>query len=155
MFLFLLPIYPIYYNTNMCHQNMCVHYEQNMKSEEFMLNKRIKYFMWWNGPVYYDCWGILTEAMRKEGYIGKKIHSWFLKCRKPNIQAKAWDILVNQNEWQRHVALITKDYKNGSVQILDYVAKNTAASYRKHSFYNNIFTLDKECLLSLKSYEPL
>lgn len=93
--------------------------------------------------------------MRQEGYIGKKIHSRFLKCRKPNTEARAGDILINQNEDQRHVALITSDYEAGSVEILDYYLLNSVASYRRHSFYKNIFTLDKSCLLSLKSYEPL
>lgn len=138
-----------------CDVNICLMRQEKMSAENFMLTTPIKYSLWWNGPEYYDCGGIVTEALRQEGYIGKKIHSRFLKCRKPNNEAKTWDVLINQNDDDRHVALITSDYDNGVVEILDYVARGTVASYRSHTFYDNIFTLDKTCLLSLKSYEPL
>lgn len=118
--------------------------------EQYLLDTPIKYQMWWNWPVYYDCGGILTEAYKQDWYKGEKINSRFEYCIRWNPRnAQPWDVLVIRNE-PRHVALITSKYSHGTVEILDYYEKKTTASYRLHGIYAGIEVLSKDCLMSLK-----
>lgn len=114
--------------------------------EKYILDKRIEYRLWWNWPVYYDCWWVVTEVYRKMWYKWNKISSKTLQCKKSITLAKKYDILINPNI---HVALITSKYKNWSVQILDYVNTFHYPSYRYHGWINWTYVLDKNCLLNL------
>lgn len=143
-------LFPFFQMENQCRQIMCI--APPPTAEQYMLQKNIIYSIGGNWPKYYDCGWILTEAYRHEWYKWPKIHSWFLVCQKSKTLARSWDILVNQNPWERHVALITSNYSQGSVYVLDYVAMNTRASYRKHALYEWTFVLDKECLLTRKIF---
>lgn len=146
---FLFFFIPFFSLQNKCEQIMCVapKYSQESIIENHILSKKIKYVYWWNWPHVYDCWWILTEAFRKAGYLWEKISSNIDYCFKKRKDALPWDILVNKNVWERHVALITGWYKNGQVVVLDYVEKNTISSYRKHWFYDGIFVVDRECIM--------
>lgn len=125
----------------------------NINAEQFLNQATIKYRLGWNWPNYYDCGGILTQALKQEWYIWPKITSHTTRCRIPNHQATYWDILVNTNTGQRHVALITSDYHNNKVQILDFVDHYTNASYRIHSLYRWVYVLDTRCLLQIYQWQ--
>ena len=148
----ILYLFPFLLFPNKCEQIMCIApvVEEAHTAENYLLKKSIHYVYWGNWPVNYDCGGVLTEAYRSVGYRGEKISSNIDYCFKNNRNAKPGDVLINKNIWERHVALITSHYKNWRVQILDYVEKNTIASYRMHSFYEWIMTVDRECLMRMK-----
>lgn len=147
---FLVFIIPFFMVPNQClatEVNMC--YNTGITAEQYLLTKKIKYQMWGNGPVYYDCWGVLTEAYRKEWYRWQKIHSWTYDCVKSPRNASPWDVLVKRDE-PRHVALITSYYHEWAVTILDYFEKNTKSSYRKYPIDKHTAVLSHDCLLSIK-----
>lgn len=121
--------------------------ELNITAEKYIRKTNITYCMWWNWPRCYDCGWIVTKALRQEWYSWPKISSNTTFCIKKNTQAKAWDILINTNTWQRHVALITSDYYRWSVWIIDYVQYFTRPSYRIHGLYRWVYVLDKNCLI--------
>lgn len=121
--------------------------------EHYIKVKPIEYRLWGIWPKYYDCWGIVTEALRKVWYRGFKLNSQFYlmenRCKRPLYLAKKGDILINSNVWQWHVALITQNL-GGKVQILDYVNTHRHSSYRTHWSYSGVTSLSKDCLLSQK-----
>lgn len=149
MYWIFFSLFPFFFSQNSCEQNMCIApiYAQEKIIEHHILTKKIKYVYWWNWPHVYDCWGILTEAFRLWWYKGEKISSNIDYCFKNRKNAMPWDVLVNKNIWQRHVALITEKYSNWKVVILDYVKNNTTSSYRMHWFYDGIFVVDRNCLM--------
>lgn len=114
--------------------------------EKYLLNKRVEYRLWWNWPIYYDCWWIVTEVYRKMWYKWNKISSKTIQCKKDITKAKKYDILINPG---LHVAFVTSNYKDRSVQILDYVNTYHYPSYRLHWSINWTYVLDKNCLLNL------
>lgn len=121
--------------------------------ELYIKNKPIEYRLGGIWPKYYDCGWIVTEAYRKMGYKWFKLNSHFSlmdkSCIIPLNKSKAWDVLINSNPWQWHVALITNNIGN-KVEILDYVNTHRHSSYRFHSSYSWVFALSKNCLLNQK-----
>jgi len=119
-------------------------------AKDYLINTQIEYCLWWVGPDCYDCWGIVSQALKQEWYRWKKISSYNFPqhCVIPPKSAKEWDVLINTNTWQRHVALITStyNYKTNDLWILDYVLKYNEAKYRQHSIYKNVYILSKSCL---------
>lgn len=125
--------------------------QEKFNVEKYIESKHIRYKLWWNWPIFYDCGGIITEALRLNWYKGKKIHSRTFDCVRNNkYNAKKGDILINRNEEERHVAYITSDAKNGLVEILDFYQNKTTASRRIHWLGKNIYVLSSDCLYSIK-----
>ena len=130
-----------------------LHFTIDYKSyilEQYLRNKKIEYRMWWSWPKYYDCWWVLTEAFRLVWYRWFKLNSHFYlmgkNCKIQISEVKKWDVLVNTNEWQWHIALITKNLGR-TIEILDFVSKYNRSSYRIHGQYDWIYFLSKDCLL--------
>lgn len=123
--------------------------------EQYIRNKEIRYKLGGVWPTYYDCWGVVTEAIRSVGYRGYKLNSrYFLMdptCRIPANRAKPGDIMINENPGQGHVALITGSGKK-VLQILDYVKTHRYPSYRNHGIYSGVYAVSLDCLLTQKYY---
>lgn len=123
--------------------------------EQYIAHKSIVYRMWGIGPVYYDCWGIVTEALQKVGYRGFKLNSsWYLmdpSCKISASKVKKGDILINTNKGQGHVAFVSSNV-NWRVKLLDFVKTHTRSSYRDHAVYPGVYFLSKDCLLTQKHW---
>lgn len=122
--------------------------------ETYIKHKEIRYKLWALWPIYYDCWAVVTEALRHIWYRGFKLNSQFYlmepRCKQPLYKAKKGDILINSNPGQWHVALITQNLGRG-VQILDFVnGDKKHSTYRQHWSYSWVTSLSKDCLLSQK-----
>lgn len=121
--------------------------------EFYIKHKPIEYRLGWVWPKYYDCWGIVTEALRKVWYRWYKLnsHFWLMdpSCKIQLSKSSPGDILINSNEWKWHVALITKNLWS-RVEILDYVNTHRHSSYRIHESYSGVIALKKDCLLNQK-----
>lgn len=123
--------------------------------EQYIRNKEIRYKLGWVWPVYYDCGGVVTEAIEAVGYRGYKLNSRYSlmdpTCRISANRAKPGDIMINSNPGQWHVALITEVSKK-DLQILDYVKTHRYPSYRRHGIYPGVYAVSLECLLTQKHY---
>lgn len=123
--------------------------------EQYIRNKEIRYKLGGIWPMYYDCGGVVTEAIRSVWYRGYKLNSRFSlmdpTCRISANRAKPGDIMINENPWQWHVALITGSNKK-TLQILDYVKTHQYPSYRYHWIYQGVYAVSLECLLNQKHY---
>lgn len=117
--------------------------------EKYIQDKKIEYRLWWNWPVYYDCWWVVTEAYRKLWYTGYKFNSklYWMKCQQSIYKSKKGDVLIDTNEWKNHVALITSTEWN-KIKVLDYVNTFLKSSYRYYWIYPGLVSLDKDCLLN-------
>lgn len=117
--------------TNSCKKS----YDVNDEIEKFLLNKKIKYKLWWIWPEYFDCGWIVTFALQKvKWYTWSKISSftddWTVNFK----NAKRGDILISTIDGERHVAWIAKWYDWKYVTVLDYVDNWTTASFRQYTF---------------------
>lgn len=123
--------------------------------EQYIRNKEIRYKLGGVWPTYYDCGGVVTEAIRSVWYRGYKLNSRFYlmdpTCRISASRAKRGDIMINENPGQGHVALITDVSKKG-LRILDYVKTHQYPSYRSHGIYPGVYAVSLDCILSQKHY---
>lgn len=123
------------------------------KMEAYLKLKPIHYKLWTDGPIYYDCWWIVTEAYRMVGYRWFKINSHYYlmetRCKIDPRKAKKWDLLINTNLGQWHVAFISENHYP-RMYILDYVNTHRYASYRYHSIYSWVEVMSKDCMLNQK-----
>lgn len=127
-------------------------------AEEYIRTTKLEYCLWWYGLPCTDCWWIVTQAIRQQWYRGPRISSYFQDPRcliKPS-SMKPWDILINRNEWQRHVALITStyNYKSRDFWIIDYVQEHKKATYRLHSIYWDMHVFSTKCLILNSEHVP-
>lgn len=116
------------------------------KVESYLLWKDIKYKLWSNGPIYFDCWWIVRSALKSIWYKWDKIWSSYVWKFKPFKLAKHWDLLINKNKWQRHVARISEWYHNWKVTLLDYATDFRKAKYREHSSWKWVYIIDMQRL---------
>lgn len=121
--------------------------------EQYIAHKEIHYKMWGIWPYWYDCGWIVTEAYRKIGYRWFKLnsHGYLMDptCRIPLSRSRKWDVLINTNAWQWHVALISENI-DWRITILDYVSTHNRSSYRYHGNYSWVYAVSKDCMLNQK-----
>lgn len=103
--------------------------------EKFLLQKKIKYRLWSTWPEYFDCWWIVTFALKEVAwYTWQRLSSHIQADFVPFHHAKRGDILISTIEGERHVARISEWYDKWIVTVLDYVDNHTDAWYR---YYTN------------------